>query len=156
MKNADQPLGKFKTQGRQCALKIGMVLKLYVKDTTPPKEKRFIILGFTEDRISLASAYINTEINPNINWAIELKEQHVFFDKTGRPYLSHASFVDCSKLIFRTTAEIQAAINNRPDAVLGELSSIDLRILVNKVINSITIKGKQKRKYGFFDFESDS
>lgn len=96
--------------------------------------------------------YINTEINPNINWAIELKEQHVFFDKIGRPYLSHGSYVDCSKLIFRTTAEIQTAIKNRPDAVLGELSSTDLRVLVSKVKDSITIKGKHKRKYGFFDF----
>ena len=154
MKNAGQPLGKFNTQGRQSVPKVGMVLKLFVKDTNPPKEKRFIILGFTEDGVSLASVYINSDINPNINWAIELKEQHVFFNKTGRPYLRHGSYIDCSKLIFRTTAEIQTAITQRSDAVLGELNSADLRTLINKVRDSSTIKGKYKRKYGFFDFNN--
>lgn len=41
---------EFQHEHTERTLKIGMVLKLFVNDTTPPKEKRFIIVGFSEDK----------------------------------------------------------------------------------------------------------
>jgi len=49
-------------------LQIGSVLKLHVKDTNPPKEKRFIVVGKTIDGICLATVYINSAINKNIHY----------------------------------------------------------------------------------------
>jgi hypothetical protein len=47
-------------------LKIGTVLRYFVKDTIPPKIKRLIIVGIDDELITTATIFINTEINPNI------------------------------------------------------------------------------------------
>lgn len=59
-------------------LKIGTVLRLSVKDTNPPKIKRFIVVGKTIDGLSLASVYINSQINLKVNWNIELQSLSPF------------------------------------------------------------------------------
>ncbi len=58
----------FKADYARRNLEVGSVLKLYVKDTKPPKEKRFIIAGKNIDGLCLATVYINSEINENINY----------------------------------------------------------------------------------------
>jgi hypothetical protein len=40
-------------------LKIGAVLRLHVSQTTPPKIKRFVVLGINEDDVSVALLFIN-------------------------------------------------------------------------------------------------
>ena len=106
-------------------LEIGSVLKLYVKDTKPPKEKRFIVVGKTIEGLCLATVYINSEVNDNINFTPELKALHLFFQASGRDYLDHDSYVDCSQFVVRKQSEIQLAVINRPEAVIGKLSNED-------------------------------
>lgn len=77
---------------------IGTVLRMAVRDTNPPKIKRFIIIGASVDSLTLASVYVNTEFNIKVNYNLDLQCQHIEFDTTGRDYLDHTSFVDCSKL----------------------------------------------------------
>ncbi len=55
----------FKADYARRNLEVGSVLKLYVTDTKPPKEKRFIIVGKNIDGLCLAT--VNSEINENIN-----------------------------------------------------------------------------------------
>ena len=71
---------------------------MMVKDTTPPKVKRFIVIGESTDSLTLASVYINTELNMKVNYNLDLQCQHIEFTADGRDYLDHTSFVDCSKL----------------------------------------------------------
>ncbi|MFZ4525425.1 MAG: hypothetical protein ACOYOE_07735 [Chlorobium sp.] len=59
----------FKADFARRNLEVGSVLKLYVKDTKPPKEKRFIIVGKNIDGLCLATVYINSEINEKINYS---------------------------------------------------------------------------------------
>lgn len=47
-------------------LKIGSVIRVYVQDTIPPKEKRFILVGQSYDKLIFATIFINSEINPNV------------------------------------------------------------------------------------------
>lgn len=133
-------------------LSIGKVLRLNVKDTNPPKIKRFIIVGFTEDNVSLASIYINTEINTLINWSKELQDLHLKFESEGREYLDHTSYIDCTKLIERNCEEIKGIIEKRPESVIGEVSDSDFKLIIDKLKESTTIKGKLKKRYGLFDF----
>lgn len=132
-------------------LKIGTVLRLHVKDTDPPKIKRFIIIGFTEDKVTLATVYINTEINTNVNWSIEQQDLQLSLSSENREYLEHDSFVDCSKFFLKGVQEITDIVKSRPEVIIGELNQDDLKIVIEKIKNATTIKGKVKKKYGLFD-----
>jgi hypothetical protein len=136
---------------KERALKVGAVLKLFVSDTNPPKEKRFIVVGFTEDKLSLASLYINSEINTNINWSQEKQSLQLEFIPDNREYLDWTSFIDCSEFILRETNEIQKAIEKRPEAIIGEINDADLELIITTVRHSTTINGKYKKRYGIID-----
>jgi hypothetical protein len=133
------------------SLKVGSVLKLFVNDTTPPKEKRFIVIGLSEDKLSLASLYINSEINTSINWSTEQQALQLVFTVNGREYLNRTSYIDCSKFNYRDTKEIEQALEDRPDAIIGELSSQDLELIITTIKLASTINGKYKKRYGIFN-----
>ena len=132
-------------------IEIGSVIKLFVKDTDPPKEKRFIVVGFSEDRLILATVFINTEINENVLWCQELEIQNLFFESAGREYLEYPSYIDCSKLVQRDYSEIERAVIAKPDAVLGKVCPEDWQLIKETIIHSTTIKGKYKKKFGFYN-----
>jgi hypothetical protein len=129
-------------------LKVGTVLKLYVSDTNPPKEKRFIVVGFTSDNLSLASIYINSEINTNINWSNVQQSLQLEFSEEDRDYLEWTSYFDCSKLIQRNRQEIQNAINKKPEVVIGEVKENDLDLILRTLSNAPTISSKFKTRFG--------
>lgn len=130
---------------------IGTVLRMMVKDTTPPKVKRFIVVGESSDSLTLASVYINTELNMKVNYNLDLQCQHIEFPAHGRDYLDHTSFVDCSKLKIIERAELCAIIQNRPAVVIGRLDQQDFEMVRRQLCCSTTIKGKIKKRYGFYD-----
>lgn len=132
-------------------IEIGSVIKLFVKDTHPPKEKRFIVVGFSEDRLILATVFINTEINKNVNWCQELRLQNLLFETDGRDYLEHPSYIDCSKLVPKDYYEIESAVKERPEAILGKVCPEDWQLIKDTILHSTTIKGKHKKKFGFYD-----
>lgn len=130
---------------------IGTVLRVMVKDTTPPKVKRFIIVGESADSLTLASVYINTELNMKVNYNLDLQCQHIEFQASGRDYLDHNSFVDCSKLKIIERAELCTIIQNRPTVVIGKLAETDFEVVRRQITCSTTIKGKIKKRYGFYN-----
>jgi hypothetical protein len=141
---------EFQHEHTERTLKIGMVLKLFVNDTTPPKEKRFIIVGFSEDKFSLASLYINSEINKNINWSQEQQALQLELTAETREFLDWDSYVDCSKLILRETRELQTVYASRPEVFIGQLSDQDFEIIITTLKHASTINGKFKKRYGIF------
>jgi hypothetical protein len=44
-------------------LKIGSVIKVFVDDTKPPKEKRLVLVGISFDKVFYASIFLNSEVN---------------------------------------------------------------------------------------------
>lgn len=141
---------EFQHEHTERTLKIGMVLKLFVNDTTPPKEKRFIIVGFSEDKFSLASVYINSDINKNINWSQEQQALQLELTSETRGFLDWDSYVDCSKLILRETRELQTVYASRPEVCIGQLSDQDFEIIITTLKHASTINGKYKKRYGIF------
>jgi hypothetical protein len=141
---------EFQHEHTERTLKIGMVLKLFVNDTTPPKEKRFIIVGFSEDKFSLASLYINSDINKNINWSQEQQALQLELTAETRGFLDWNSYVDCSKLILRETRELQIVFTSRPEVFIGQLSDQDFELIITTLKHASTINGKYKKRYGIF------
>lgn len=141
---------EFQHEHTERTLKIGMVLKLFVNDTIPPKEKRFIIVGFSEDKFSLASLFINSEINKNINWSQEQQALQLELTSETRGFLDWDSYVDCSKLILRETRELQTVYASRPEVCIGQLSDQDFEIIITTLKHASTINGKYKKRYGIF------
>lgn len=131
------------------SIPLGTVLRMMVTDTTPPKVKRFIVVGQSADCLTLASVYINTELNMKVNYNLDLRCQHIELEAIGRDYLDHTSFVDCSKLKIMELEELRAIIQKRPAAVIGSLNSQDFELIRRQIICSTTIKGKIKKRYGF-------
>lgn len=134
----------------ELSIDIGCVLKLFVNDTNPPKIKRFVIIGKNKENLSLASVYINSTINQNVNWSTEQKALHLEFECNGRSYLDHKSYIDCSKLYFKDLNEIEEAVEKRNDAIIGYVSEEDLELIISTVSRATTIKGKYKKKYGIY------
>ena len=56
----------FRKEFAQRNLKIGSGIRVYVQDTKPPKEKRFILVGQSYDKLIFATIFINSDLNPNI------------------------------------------------------------------------------------------
>ncbi len=132
-------------------IEVGQVLKMHVQDTTPPKEKRFIVIGFSPDETLLATVYINSNINERINWSAEQQALQVEFNSDGRNYLNKKSYIDCSKLTERKTEDIGSVIDSNPEAIIGYLSEADYERIAEAIRSAPTIKGKYKKKYGLYD-----
>jgi hypothetical protein len=130
-------------------LKVGTVLRLHVNDTKPPKIKRFVIVGETKDQITLAIVWINSKINLNVNRSKELQDLQIKLTWSDeRPYLEKDSFVNCSLIIEKSKSEFEKFIQDDPSKIIGELSSKDLQIVLNKLRSAPTIKPKVKKKFG--------
>jgi hypothetical protein len=94
---------------------VGDVLYLFVEDTNPPKHKYFFVLGVTEDQISLASFYVNTEINLNVNHNPVLVKYNIELNPADYPFLRHISHLDCTKMVIRNKSEYDEIVKNRPE-----------------------------------------
>lgn len=140
----------FKSEFASRNIEIGTVLRLSVKDTTPPKIKRFIVVGKTLDGLTLASVYINSEINTTVNWCIEMQNLQIPIYARDKDFLDRDSYVDCSKLILRDALEISEVLKHNHNVVIGKLPPEDLNMIQETLRNAITIKGKLKKKYGLY------
>lgn len=131
-------------------LKIGSVIRVYVKDTNPPKEKRFILVGQSYDKLIFATIFINSEINPNIFPTQELRDLNIELTAADRSYLDHDSYADCSNISKRNADWLLAVINNDPKNVIGEVSEADLKEIKVRIKSARTITPSIKKTFGLF------
>ena len=130
------------------AIKPGTVLRTHVDDTTPPKIKLFVVLAVNETQTSVATLYINSDVNPNMFHREELKNLHLPISSVIYSFLAHDSFIDCSDLREKNLLTLQCIIQNDMDVLLGELSTEDLTSALHTVLHAKTISLKLKKKYG--------
>lgn len=131
-------------------LKIGSVIRVFMKDTKPPKEKRFIIVGQSSDQLMFASIFINSEINIKIFASQELKDLHLELTAADRDYLDHDSYADCSNLKKQDAAGLLKIINDDPSRILGNVSETDLREIKVRIKSARTISHSIKKQFGLF------
>ncbi len=131
------------------SLKVGSVLRLHVLDTTPPKIKRFIIIGISKDKISLATVYINSNLNINVFRNTKLQGLQLELNESGREYLDKDSFVDCSTIKEKSYTDLKNALQELPIKNIGTVSDTDLNQIVNKIRGAETISPVVKKRYKF-------
>jgi len=140
----------FKKDFAKRNVKEGSVIRCFVRDTNPPKEKRFIILAFSYDKITLGTLYINSEINPNLFNTEELKKLHLLFSAKDREYLHHDSFVDCSEIYQKPVTEILKVLEEHPKSLIGEVNVEDFKKIRTTIKSAKTISIATKKKFGVF------
>lgn len=129
-------------------VQIGSVIRVFVKDTTPPKIKYFIVIGFSQDKVLLGTVFINSEINPNIFRNEELRNLHVPINAESNNFIEHDCFVDCSSIKERSSDEIKQLLSNDPECSKGIVQETTMEVIVQTIRNAITISLSQKRKFG--------
>jgi len=129
-------------------LKVGSVLRYHVDNTTPPKIKRMVIVGFDREVVFFVYVFINSDINPNMFPTPVLRDLHIELDPKGRTYLDHNSFVDCSKIREDNVEYIKSLLTIDSNIHIGNLSEDDCSNVLEKIRTAKTISVAQKRKYG--------
>ncbi len=81
------------------------MIRIAVPDTTPPKIKRLLIVGI-ENKNTIATIFINSEINPLVLNTVELQKLQYELTTINCPFLEHISYADCSKIKDRSYADI--------------------------------------------------
>lgn len=131
-------------------IEVGAVLKIHIEVVTPPKVKRFIVVGFNEEKVLLAAVLINTEINPNVFPEVSYKRTlHIELEAEDRPYLVHTSYVNCSQIIEHPVSDIEQFVVEDPSIHIGTVSTLDLEQIITTLKGAKSIKPKIKKRYGF-------
>lgn len=132
-------------------LEIGSIIFEKVFDTKPPKDKYYIVTGFTADTTILCTVYINTTININLFPTPRLKNLHVPISATDNPFLKYDSFVDCSNLHQKATNMVMSVINNGTGryGYVSNVSAATLIEIMDTIKNAHTIPPITKKKFGF-------
>lgn len=140
----------FRAEFARQKLKIGSVIRVFVQDTNPPKEKRLILIGQSHDKLMFASIYINSEINPNVFHNEELKRLNMELIAADREYLDHDSYADCSMIVKRNADWLLHLIKGDPSKIIGELSAEDLKEISSRIKSARTITAADKKTFGLF------
>lgn len=131
-------------------LKIGTILRFYVTDTIPPKVKRLIITGIDGERLTTATIFINSEINPNIFTSEELKRLQYKLEAGKCDFLDHDYYADCSDIRGGRVRIFIKLLNQSPQINLGMVESNDLTQIRLLIKLAKTISVRIKKKFGFF------
>ena len=126
---------------------IGKARLIQIPEFNVSYPKYCIIVALNQSDI--AGVIINTEINPNIFKAEELRKLHIPILQQDHSFLKYNSFVDCSQLIKWTIEHIVEAITNKPEIVVGNVTTELLKKIHLTIIYTDTISNKEKKSFGF-------
>lgn len=139
-----------KKQFTENNLVAGAIIRAWVDNTRPPKVKRFIVIGISQNKILLGVVYINSEINLNIFPTQELRDLHLKLTADSREYLTHDSYVDCSRIFQLERENINKLLQDDPACHLGTIAKDDLTRIKTVIKGSRTISIRIKKLFGLF------
>ena len=128
---------------------IGAVIFEFVTTTHPPKDKYYIIVGISDDKIALGTVYINSEINLHSINNAHLKKLHIPISADENPFLKWDSYIDCSGINERSISDVNKCIASN-DPKYGYVSNLpaDIMQTVTTTLDSaFTISPVIKKKY---------
>lgn len=117
-------------------ISVGNVIRCYVTNTRPPKIKRFIVLGKSNNGDLVGITFINSDINFNVINSQELIDLQHEIKANVNDFLDNDSFVDCSKLIKMDYSYIENAVVANPACIIGSVQQNDLEAILTNVKNS--------------------
>lgn len=128
-------------------IKIRSVIKLYELSTTPPKEKRFVIIGESVNEFALL--FINSNLNENVHkpGSVTHSLQIAINKYDGCNYLRHNSYVDCTRIIPKDKIKVISTITNNQDLYLGKMDHTHWDAVYTAVVGAPTISPKQKKMF---------
>jgi hypothetical protein len=142
--------GALKKQFSENNLVAGAIIRTWVEHTKPPKIKRFIVIGISQDKILLGVVHINSEINPNVFPTQELRDLHLKLTAGSREYLMHDSYVDCSRIFQLDRENISKLLHDDPACHLGTVGKDDLTRIKTIIKGSRTVSIRIKKMFGLF------
>lgn len=119
--------------------------------TTPPKIKRFVIIGINEELGRVGCLCINSRVNPNIITTSHLQGLQFLMEAHDRPYIDHDSYLDCSRLYEDNFQRLQDKYVLDTRTYLGQLTEADLVRVKRLVISARTIEKRKKKRYSLLD-----
>jgi len=116
----------------------------------PPKTKIFVVVGVKDEEALIATLYVNTSINTNVNFSEYIRSLHILLNKNDHSsFLTHDSYLDCAHLIEKDKNELIAEFNRDTKILVGEIPASLLSIVISVVGAARTIETKKKKLYGF-------
>ncbi|RJQ58924.1 MAG: hypothetical protein C4530_09880 [Desulfobacteraceae bacterium] len=133
------PQAQIQTHVRSILVK-GAVLKLHSIDIHNPKIKRLIIIGRSHSEDDLGKVFINT--------GPQAPASQIFLSKSGRPYLDHDSYVDCSRIYPDSFNEVFSRVQSDLSSYLGKVTDEDIALIIKTLSEAKTISKMEKTKFG--------
>ncbi|MBX2952302.1 MAG: hypothetical protein KF870_07340 [Leadbetterella sp.] len=127
---------------------IGCVIKCFVANTKPPKEKRIVIVGQDNDGNFVGCVFINSNLHAKILNTQSLLDQQHLIKHQENSFIDYDSYVDCGYLFQRNREELISLLESEPDRSLGKLMMEDLETILSYLKKSATIEPKLLKKFG--------
>ena len=146
-------LGDFFSDDRKNAfveqsITVGSVIKVWLTTTTPPKEKRIIVVGTTSTGDYLGVVLINSEINWNVHRNREIIDYQYFLRIEDCSFIDHDSYADCLNLHEIARSMVLAEVVNDLQKALGRVADDLFADILGRVKTSPAITPKTRKKYG--------
>ncbi len=130
---------EIKTVLAESSIKQGTVVRCFVKNTNPPKEKIFVILGLDNAGHFIGAVFINTNVNFYIINNQELLDLQYPIKCCEHNFLKYDSFIDCSKLMKFEFQYIKEKLIENPGCMLGTLKKDTIDVIIELVKKSPNI-----------------
>lgn len=128
----------------------GDIIHIFVKDTTPPKNKFVVVLGIDGDKVHVLTVFINTHINTNIYKTQYQQGLCYKIYQSDYSFLTYDSYIDLNQTFTRPKNDLDWVLNNRATAKKATLTHSHLKEIRNLIHLNRSIKGKDCKKFGFF------
>lgn len=138
---------KSKKEFAENVIELGSVIRKHVDNTNPPKIKFFIVVGISEKSLSIASVYINTEINVNVNHNTYLKSFQHEITASNYDFLDWDSTVDCARIIEYELDSLKRSIQLDPSIFVGSIKNSCFTQIHQKCTSSKIISPELKSRY---------
>ena len=130
-------------------LQIGSIIFEYVTNTKPPKQKYYIVIGFSDDKVALGTVFINSEFNPNIFHNQKQRALHIPLLQSDNPCLKWDSHIDCSNIHPRDAKQVQQCIDKGGNyGYVATLPPAVLATVIATLDSAYTISPAVKKAYG--------
>lgn len=133
------------------SLKVGNIVHIFSKETTPPKNKFIIILGEHNRRLQYLYVFINSKININVHRTEFQQSMYYKITKKDYPFLSYDSCINLNDPFEVEKTKVDWVVKNRPEAYKGSLSQKHLEDCKKLIHSNRIISGKKCKQFGFFE-----
>lgn len=124
-------------------LQRGGIYHRFFCDTTPPKNKFFVVMGVEKD-IVIGYFFINSNMNSYANMDVERVKLQIPIYPSDYSFLSYQSFISAIELHYFNKSALEAEIQEGKAQYKGRLTERDLNLLVGAVLKSDLYTNKQK------------